>query len=113
VIAIGPRAEFRRTSGGIDRPYNQWGLKGSVTWTVGSKLWLQFSDEIGVRTHLAGDTLLFSDYVFNWSSLYLTWEPLRRLAFDLFFSLEPEDHDDQDDNTTTLLLSTSLTYGFR
>ena len=113
VIAIGPRAEFRRTQGGIDRPYNQWGLKGSVTWSVGSKLWLQFSDEIGVRSHLAGDALLFSDYVFNWSSLYLTWEPLQRLAFDLFFSLEPEDHDDQDDNTTTLLLSTSLTYGFR
>ena len=113
VLAIGPRAEFRRTGGGIDRPYNQWGLKGSITWTLGTKLWLQFTDEVGVRSHLAGDDLLFSDYVFNWSTLYLTWEPAPRFAFDLFFSLEPEDHDDNDDNTTTLLLSTSLTYGLR
>jgi hypothetical protein len=113
ILAIGPRAEFRRTRGGIDRPYNQWGLKGSITWSVGSKLWLQFSDEIGVRSHFAGDDLLYSDYVFNWSTLYLTWEPLPRLAFDLFFSLEPEDHEDEDDNTTTLLLSTALTYGWR
>jgi hypothetical protein len=113
ILAIGPRAEFRRTTGGIDRSYNQWGLKGSATWTIGTKLWLQFADEVGVRSHLAGDDLLFSDYLYNWSTLYLTWEPAPRFAFDLFFSLEPEDHEDEDDNTTTLLLSTSLTYGLR
>ncbi len=106
-------AEFRRTRAGIDRAYNQWGLSGSVTFALGSTLWLQFTDEVGVREHLAGDDLLYSDFAFNWSTLYLTWQPLPRLGFDLFASLNPENHADDLNDTTTLLLSASATYGFR
>ncbi len=113
VLAIGPRGEFRRTTSAIDRAYNQWGLKGSVTFTLGNTLWLQFTDEAGLRQHLAGDDLLYSDYSFNWSTLYLTWQPLPRLGCDIFFSLNPESHADKTNDTTTLLLSTSLTYGWR
>jgi hypothetical protein len=113
VLAIGPRAEFRRTAGGIDRAYNQWGLKGSVTVALGSTLWLQFTDEVGVREHLAGDDLLYSDYTFNWSTLYLTWQPVPRLGLDLFCSVNPESHEDELNDTTTLLLSAALTYGWR
>lgn len=113
ILGLGPRAEFRRTSGGLDRPYNQWGLKGTVTFSIGTKLWLQFSDEVGVRRYLAGDETLFSDYVFNWSTLYLSYQPASRLGLDVFFSLNPEDHDDDTDNTTTILLSTAVTYGWR
>jgi len=113
ILALGPRAEFRRTRAGIDRAYNQWGLSGSVTFALGSTLWLQFTDEVGVREHLAGDDLLYSDFAFNWSTLYLTWQPLPRLGFDLFASLNPENHADDLNDTTTLLLSASATYGFR
>lgn len=113
VLAIGPRSEFRRTSSAVDRAYNQWGLKGSVTLALGGSLWLQFTDEAGLRRHLAGDDLLFSDYTFNWSTLYLSWQPVPRLGFDLFFSLNPESHQDKTNDTTTLLVSTSLTYGWR
>lgn len=113
VLAMGPRAEFRRTTSAIDRAYNQWGLKGSVTYSLGSKLWLQFTDEIGLRKHLAGDDALITDYVFNWSTLYLSWQPRQRIAFDLFFALNPELHDDETNDTTTILLSTSLTVGWR
>jgi hypothetical protein len=113
VLALGPRVEFRRTTSVIDRAYNQLGLKGSVTYALGSVLWIQFTDEIGLRKHLAGDDALITDYVFNWSTLYLTWQPRRRLAFDLFFALNPELHDDETNDTTTILLSTSLTVGWR
>jgi hypothetical protein len=113
VLALGPRGEFRRTGDSVDRAYNQWGLKGSVTFSLGSTLWLQFTDEVGQRRYLAGDDLLFSDYTFNWSTLYLTWQPRRTLGFDLFFSLNPETHEDDVNDTTTLLLSTSVTYGWR
>lgn len=113
MLAIGPRGEFRRTSSAVDRAYNQWGLKGSVTLALGSTLWLQFTDEVGLRRHLAGEDLLFSDYAFNWSTLYLSWQPAPRLGLDLFFSLNPESHQDKTNDTTTLLLSTSLTYGWR
>lgn len=113
VLGIGPRAEFRRTTGGIDRPYNQWGLKGAVTFSIGTQLWLHFSDEVGVRQYLAGDETLFSDYVFNWSTLYLSYQPASRLGLDVFFSLNPENHADDTDNTTTILLSTAITYGWR
>lgn len=112
-LALGPRAQFRRTEGGVDRAYNQWGVAGRVTFALGSTLWLQFSDEVGVREHLAGDDLLYSDYVFNWTTLYLTWQAKPQLGVDLFFSLDPELHDDNLDDTTTLLLSASVTYGWR
>ena len=103
VLAVGPRAEFRRTRGVIDRPYDQWGLAGSVTFTLGSTLWLQFTDEVGTRHHSGGDDLLYTDFVFNWSMLYLTWQPLPRLGMDLFCAVNPELHDDKMDDTTTLL----------
>ena len=111
-LALGPRAEFRRVASSIDRAYNQWGLKGSVTFLDGTRFWIQFTDEVGVRKHLAGDATLYSDYVFNWSTLYLTWEPMQRLQLDLFFSLDPETHDDKTNDTTTILVSTALTYGW-
>jgi hypothetical protein len=113
VLALGPRGEFRRTGGGIDRAYNQWGLKGSVTLSLGSTLWLQFTEEVGVRSHLAGDDLLYSDFTFNWTTLYLAWQPLPRLGLDLFCSVNPESHADDFDDSTTLLLSTAITYGWR
>lgn len=112
-FALGPRAEFRRTSSTIDRAYDQWGLKGSVSFLSGTRLWVEFSDEVGVRRHLAGEDLFFSDYVFNWSTLYLSCELWPGLAFDLFFSLDPENHTIHADDTTTILVSTSLTYGWR
>lgn len=113
VLALGPRGEFRRTASTVDRPYNQWGLKGSVTFALGSTLWLQFTDEVGVRRHLAGESLLYTDYTFNWSTLYLSWQAAPRLGMDLFFSLSPEVHQEQANDTTTLLISTSVTYGWR
>ena len=113
VLAIGPRGEFRRTTSAVDRAYNQWGLKGSVTYTLRNALWLQFTDEAGLRRHFAGDSLLYSDYSFNWSTLYLSWQPLPRFGCDVFFSLNPESHQDKTNDTTTLLLSTSFTYGWR
>jgi len=113
VLAVGPRGEFRRTSSAVDRAYNQWGLKGSVTLALGNTLWLQFTDEIGLRRHFAGEDLLFSDYTFNWSTLYLSWLPAPRVGLDLFFSLSPESHQDKTNDTTTLLLSAAMTYGWR
>jgi hypothetical protein len=113
ILALGPRAEFRRTRDSFDRPYNQWGLKGSVTYTMDTRLWLQFTNEVGTRQHLAGDNLFFTDYLFNWSTLYLAWNPLPRLGFDLFFALNPELHDHREDDSTLILISTSLTYGWR
>ena len=112
-LALGPRAEFRRTAAGFDRSYNQLGLKGVVTFTLRSTLWLQFSEEIGQREHLAGETLFFTDYIYNWSTLYLTWNPLPRLGLDLYFTIAPEVHEYGEDDNTLLLLSTSLTYGWR
>jgi hypothetical protein len=113
-VALGPRGEFRRTQGGIDRAYDQWGVKGRVDFTAGTRFWIQFTEEIGKRTHRgAADDELYSDYIFNWTTLYLTYEPLRNLTLDLFFSLNPENHTIDTSNTTTLLVSTSLTYGLR
>jgi hypothetical protein len=111
-LALGPRAEFRRVASNIDRAYNQWGLKGSVTFLDGTRFWIQFTDEVGVRKHLAGDATLYSDYLFNWSTLYMTWEPMQRLQLELFFSINPETHDDKTNDTTTILVSTALTYGW-
>jgi hypothetical protein len=113
ILALGPRAEFRRSVDSFDRPYNQWGLKGSVTYTLGTGLWIQFTDEVGTRRHLAGDPLFFTDYVFNWSTLFLAWNPLPHLALDLFFALNPQLHEHGEDDSTMLLLSTSITYGWR
>jgi hypothetical protein len=112
-LALGPRAEFRRTAAGFDRSYNQLGLKGVVTLTLGSTLWLQFTEEVGQREHLAGEALFFTDYIYNWSTLYLTWNPLPRLGLDLYFTVAPEVHEYGEDDNTLLLLSTSLTYGWR
>ena len=112
-LALGPRAEFRRTESDLDRAYNQWGLKGTVSFLSGPSLWIQFTDEVGVREHLAGDVTISTDYVYNWSTLYVSWQLLQRLGFDLYFSISPESHKDNANDTTTILLSTALTYGWR
>lgn len=113
VLALGPRAEFRRAGPGYDRAYNQWGVRGEVTVTLGTTLWLQFSDELGQRKHLAGEELFFTDYIYNWSTLYASWNPFPRLGFDAYVSVAPEVHEYGEDNTTMLLVSTSVTYGWR
>lgn len=113
VLALGPRAEFRRVGGDVDRPYDQWSLKGSVSFARGRELYLQFTDEVGKRWYLEGDPTFYSDLVFNWSTLYLTWQPHPRLGLDLFCSLDPEVHEDSTHDTTTLLLSAAVTVGWR
>ena len=109
-LGVGPRGEFRRTDSIFDRPYDQWGFKATVSYLPGPSLWLQVSNEFGVRNHLAGSELLFTDYIFNWTTFMLSWHFPPRLNLDLFFSVEPEDHADDREDTTTLLLSTALTF---
>ncbi len=107
-LGAGPRGEFRRTENVFDRPYDQWGVKGTISYLAGSALWVQFSNEVGVRRYRAG-TALLTDYLYNWTTLILSARLPPRLTFDLFFSLEPEDHDDDRNDTTTILVSTALT----
>lgn len=109
-LGVGPRGEFRRTGSIFDRPYDQWGLKGTLSYLPGPSLWVQVSSEFGVRTHRAGSDLLFSDYIYNWTTLMLSWRFPPRMNLDLFFSVEPEDHADDRNDTTTLLLSAALTF---
>ncbi|MFQ5600197.1 MAG: hypothetical protein ACE5G2_06545 [Candidatus Krumholzibacteriia bacterium] len=112
-LGVGPGGEFRRTNSSFDRAYNQWSLKGTLSYLAGSSLWVQFTNELGVRSYLAGDDILYSDYIFNWTTLYLSYEFVPRLTLDLFFSMNPESHDDEQNNTTTLLASTAITWGLR
>ena len=68
------------------------------------------ANEFGTRSYFAGDDFLYTDYVFNWSTLYLSYDFRRRMAFDLYFSISPESHEQARNNTTTILLSTALTW---
>ena len=111
-LGIGPRGEFRRTQSEFDRPYNQYGVKGSISYLTGS-LWMQFTNEFGMRSYFAGSDFIYSDYVFNWSTLYLSYSFRQLMAFDLYFSLSPESHDDSADNMTTILVSSALTWKLR
>ncbi len=111
-LGIGPRSEFRRTQSAFDRPYNQYGVKGSISYLAGS-FWMQFTNEFGVRSYFAGSDFIYSDYVFNWSTLYLSYSFRKTVAFDLYFSLSPESHEDEADNTTTILVSSALTWHVR
>ncbi len=106
-LGIGPRGQFRRTQNAFDRPYNQYGVKGTVSYLTGA-FWLQFTNEFGVRSYFAGSDFIYSDYVFNWSTLYLSYNFRRSASFDLYFSLSPESHEDERDNTTTILVSTAI-----
>lgn len=107
-LGAGPRGEFRRTENIFDRPYDQWGVKGTLSYLAGSALWVQFSNEVGVRRYRDA-TAFLTDYLYNWTTLILSARLPPRLTFDLFFSLEPEDHDDDRNDTTTILVSTALT----
>lgn len=108
-LGIGPRGEYRRTQSEFDRPYNQYGVKGTVSYLSGP-LWIQFTNELGTRSYFAGSDLLYTDYVFNWSTLYLSYTLRRALTFDLYFSVGPESHDNERDNTTTILVSSALSW---
>jgi hypothetical protein len=115
-LGVGPRAETRRSQSIFERSYDQLGLKGSIAVFAGTQFWLQFTNEIGVRKHLGGTTDsidFFTDYIFNWTTLYLSWRFLRQASLDSFLSLNPESHEDAANNTTTLLLSASLTWHLR
>jgi hypothetical protein len=110
-LGLGPRAEFRRTGGSFDPPYDQFGVKGTISYLAGPAFWIQFTNEVGVRKLLAGVPLLDTDSLYNWTTLYLSCAFWRALSLDLFFSLSPESHEDPRYDTSTLLLSTALTWG--
>ena len=116
ILGVGPRAETRRTESLFERSYDQLGLKGSISVFAGTRFWMQFTNEIGVRKHLAGTADsedFFTDYIFNWTTLYLSWRFVRQASLDSFLSLNPESHEDAANNTTTLLLSASMTWHLR
>ena len=69
---------------------------------------MQFTNEFGMRSYFAGSDFIYSDYVFNWSTLYLSYSFRRSASFDLYFSVSPESHEDERDNTTTILVSTAV-----
>ena len=107
-LGVGPTGALHRSNGVFEADYEQVGLKGTISY-LSTRLWLQFSNEFGFRAHGAVDDDFYTDYVFNWTTLFVSYEFLSRTTFDLFFSLNPENHEDQRNNTTTLLLSGSLT----
>lgn len=108
-LGVGPRGQFRRTGGDFDRPYNQLGVKGTISYLSGS-FWVQFTNELGKRSYFAGSDFIYTDYVFNWSTLYLSYSFRRRLALDLYFSLSPENHVNTANDITTILVSTAVTW---
>lgn len=112
-LGAGPRLEVRRTENLFDRPYEQVSFKGILSYLHGSTLWVQFTNELGLRTYGAGSDLLLTDTFFNWSSLMLSAQLPPGLQLDLFFSLEPEKHEQAQNDTTTLLLSAALTVPLR
>jgi hypothetical protein len=111
-LGVGPTGALHRSNGVFEADYEQVGLKGSISY-LSARLWLQFSNEFGFRAHGVADDDFYTDYVFNWTTLFVSYEFLSRTTFDLFFSLNPENHEDQRNNTTTLLLSGSLTLALR
>lgn len=116
ILGVGPRAETRRSESLFERSYDQLGVKGSISVFAGTRFWMQFTNEIGVRKHLPVTTDsqdFFTDYIFNWTTLYLSWRFLRQASLDSFLSLNPESHEDAANNTTTLLMSASLTWHLR
>jgi hypothetical protein len=110
-LGVGPTGALHRSNGVFEANYDQAGLKGTLSYLSG-RLWLQFTNEFGFRAHDTDDEF-YTDYVFNWTTLFLSYEFLSRTTFDLFFSLNPENHEDARNNTTTLLLSGSLTLALR
>jgi hypothetical protein len=109
-LGVGPRAEFRRTQSSFDRPYDQFGIHGMISYIAGSGFWVEFSNELGVRSHLGAGDQLLTDFVYNWTTLYLSYRFASALTFDLFFSFTPENHKDSRYDTTTILASTALTW---
>jgi len=115
-LGVGPRAELRRTQSAFERSYDQLGVKGTVAVFAGSRFWMQFTNELGVRKHLPGpldEAGFFTDYIFNWTTLYLSWRFLQSASLDSFLSLNPESHEDAANNTVTVLFSGSLTWHLR
>jgi hypothetical protein len=112
-LGVGPRTEIRRTQSLFDRPYEQVGVKGTLSYLLGPALWIQFTNELGRRTYGSGSELLLTDYFFNWSTLMLSARLPPGLLLDVFFSLEPEKHETADNDVTTLLLSAALTVPLR
>ncbi|UCE04029.1 MAG: hypothetical protein JSW67_07620 [Candidatus Latescibacterota bacterium] len=112
-LGVGPRAEFRRTQSSFDRPYDQFGIHGMISYIAGSDFWVEFSNELGVRSHLGAGDRFLTDFVYNWTTLYLSYRFASALTFDLFFSLTPENHSDSRYDTTTILASTALTWALR
>lgn len=107
-IGVGPSGGLRRSDSVFEADYEQWGLQGSISY-LSSRLWLQFTNEFGFRSHTNNPDEFFTDYVFNWTTLFVSYEMWGNATFDLFLSLNPESHEDERNNTTTMLLSTSLT----
>ena len=70
-------------------PTTSGGSQGSVTYTLGGTLWLQFTDEVGLAHAPGRRRPAVHRLPFNWSTLYLAWKPLPRLGIDLFFELDP------------------------
>lgn len=114
-VGIGPAYGFLATGVSNADEYTEIGGKLSFDYSSG-RVWLSASYEPGVRDYKIeeDDTteLIFSDFTYHRILLFTTIRLWQNASINVFLNLEPEDHKRKEDDSTTTLFSSDLTYSF-
>ena len=115
-IAIGPTYGVLRSGMSQQDEYTEVGGKLSVDYNSGRRLWFSASYEPGRRNYnisgLGTTDSIFSDFVYHRVLLFAVLRLWNNASINAFANLEPEDHKAQNDDTTTTVFSTDISYSF-
>ncbi|MDH3217309.1 MAG: hypothetical protein OEN01_13655 [Candidatus Krumholzibacteria bacterium] len=114
-VALGPTYGFLASGFSRTDEYKEIGGKLSVDYNTGGRVWLLASYEPGWRDYRIDDNdanLIFSDFSYHRILVFTNVRLWRNTSMNLFVNLEPEDHKARDDDSTTTLFSSDISYSF-
>ncbi|MEW5796773.1 MAG: hypothetical protein AB1772_10490 [Candidatus Zixiibacteriota bacterium] len=117
-IAAGPRLELLRESQTesylIAEDYTEYGIKAQFDFIRPSQVFGSLETVAGVRDRreVGTDQTSYSDFVFERLSLLGDWTPANGLSLNVLLSVDWEWHDNPDQNSRLVLLTSNLVYAF-
>ncbi len=119
-VGAGPAFSYFVSDDSPDDEYDEYGLKFTLDYLRGRRLWLASAYESGSRRYDAYggsavdplDESLFSNYTYHRINLLASLQVWDDVNLNTFLDYQPEDHERESDDATATLFSISLTYVF-
>ena len=96
--------------------FTELGARANIEWSLGRWVWLSGMYEPAWRNYRLDTTdpaqVIFSDFVAHRLLVFLTVRPSQRTSINLFVDHEPQNHEVDNDDSSTTLFSLDAAYAF-